>query len=177
MAEPLTRERILEAALEHADEHGLAALSMRKVAARLDVEAMSLYRHIRNKADLLDGLYDHLVGQVVVADTGDDWRSRTAATAHTFRDVLATHPRLVPLVATRAASTQRSLAVLERGVAALEAAGFAADASVHAFQTVFCFVIGHCVFHMADGTPPDPFADAEFEAGLQAILRGLDPLA
>ncbi|MCB9670432.1 MAG: TetR/AcrR family transcriptional regulator C-terminal domain-containing protein [Alphaproteobacteria bacterium] len=172
MNKGLSREQIVATALEIADRDGLGALTMRRIAGALDVEAMSLYRHVRNKDDLLDGLHDALIGSLVVPTEGP-WEARVEAVALGFRDVLARHPRLVRVLASRPATTPRALQVLADGVRTLEEAGFAEDDAVIAFQTVFCFVVGHCVFHMADGQPPDAWADTELAGGLAILVEGL----
>lgn len=173
MTRGLSRERVVIAALEIVDEHGLPGLSMRKIASRLGVEAMSLYRHVENKRDLLDALHEHLIGGLRIPDTGP-WQERVRTVALDFRTVMAAHPKLVPLLASRPASTPRALDVLEAGVTVLEEAGFDEQEALIAFQTVFCFVVGHCAFHMADGTAPDAWADQEFAGGLDLLLRGMD---
>lgn len=174
MAPPLSRERITAAALGLVEEDGLDGLSMRKVAARLGTEAMSLYRHVRDKADLLDALQDELLGRVPVPGAGP-WPDEVRRVATGFRELLFAHPRVVPLLATRPATTPRGLALVEAGVGLLRAGGFDAEDAVVAFQTVFCFVIGHAVFHTAAGrTPADAaWARVEFERGLGIVIAGL----
>ena len=71
---PLNRDRILTAAVEIADERGVGAVTMREVASRLGVEAMSLYNHVANKDDILDGMVDLVVRQVDLPEDVDDWR-------------------------------------------------------------------------------------------------------
>jgi len=171
MAEPLTRERITLAALSLVDEEGLDKLSMRKVASRLGVEAMSLYRHVANKGDLLDALHDHLVGQVPPPGAGP-WEDRARGLATAFREVLFLHPRAVPLLATRPAATPAALAVLDHGIAVFTEGGWEEAEAVVAFQTLFCFVVGHGVFHTAAGSDTNG-ARAEFQEGLEIVLAGL----
>ena len=71
----LTRERVLRAALALADERGIDALSMRELGRRLGVDAMSLYNHVENKVDLLDGIVDLMVGEIDLPAGEDDWTS------------------------------------------------------------------------------------------------------
>lgn len=173
MSRDLSRDRIVATALEIVDQDGLKGLSMRKIAGRLGVEAMSLYRHVANKADLLEALHDRVVGSLEVPETGP-WQERVRCVAERFRALMVAHPKLVPLLASTPATTPNALGVLERGVGVVREAGLTEEQAVIAFQTVFCFVIGHCVFHMADGTPPGPWGDAEFEGGLDVLIAGLE---
>ena len=177
MGRGLTVERIVAAALDAVAEEGLGKLSMRKVAGRLDVEAMSLYRHVKNKEALLDAVHDHLLGLVPLPGEGP-WEGMVVQVATAFRDVLYDHPRCVPLLATRAATTPAGLALVEAGIGLLVDAGWPEEDAVVAFQTVFCFVVGHGVFHTAGGRDPrvDPWAREEFDRGLRLVVQGLRPV-
>ena len=73
--EPLTKERVLRAAVDLADRGGIEALSMRKLGQELGVEAMALYRHVRNKDDILDGAIDAVIGEIELPRPGDDWQA------------------------------------------------------------------------------------------------------
>ena len=73
--EPLTKEWVLRAAVELADRGGIEALSMRKLGQELGVEAMALYRHVRNKDDILDGAIDAVVGEIELRGPGHDWQA------------------------------------------------------------------------------------------------------
>src|ERR1700741_2585219 len=89
---PLTRERVLQAALKLADDGGFHSLSMRKVAAKLRVEAMSLYNHVASKEDIVDGLVDIVFGEIEVPVPGSlDWRSAMRVRAISVRDALNRH--------------------------------------------------------------------------------------
>ncbi|MEO0602144.1 MAG: TetR/AcrR family transcriptional regulator C-terminal domain-containing protein [Myxococcota bacterium] len=169
----LTRARVVEAALSVVAEEGLPGLSMRRMGRALGVEAMALYRHVRNKDDLLDALYDHIVAQVD-APAGGPWEAEVEALATSFRDVIFRNRACVPLLATRPGTTPNALAMLDRGIGVFQRAGFDDDSAIDAFQTVFAFVVGHAVFHTAGGRlPDDALARREFERGLGWILVGL----
>lgn len=173
MAVGLTRDRVVAAALEVVREHGLDGLSMRKVAARLGVEAMSLYTHVRNKADLLDALYDDLLSRVPEAGDGP-WREEAERLARAFRDVLFAERACVPLIATRPATTPSSWAVAASAIDLLVDRGFTEDGAFYAFQTMFSFVVGHAVFHTAGGFSDEDAAADEFEQGLAVVLAGIE---
>src|SRR5437764_13703077 len=91
MATGLSRERVLHAAVRFADEHGIASLSMRKLGEAVGVEAMSLYNHVANKAELLDGMVDLIFSEIELPDDGSDWKAAMRARAVSARQVLARH--------------------------------------------------------------------------------------
>src|ERR1700694_1953541 len=98
---PLSRERILCAAVDLADKGGVEALSMRKLGQELGVEAMSLYNHVANKADLLDGMIDMVFGEIGLPPRDVDWKSAMRQRALAARDVLARHPWAIGLMESR----------------------------------------------------------------------------
>ena len=94
---PLSRERVLRAAFDLTDTEGVEALSMRKLAQQLGVEAMSLYRHVRNKGDIVDGMVDLVFGEIGLPATDVDWKTAMRRRAISARDVLARHPWAIGL--------------------------------------------------------------------------------
>src|SRR2546423_11806661 len=86
---PLNRERVLQAAVAFADEHGLGSLSMRKLGESLGVEAMSLYNHVANKSELLDGMVDLVFSEIGLPSGGADWRAAMRQRAISARQVLS----------------------------------------------------------------------------------------
>src|SRR5262245_51950283 len=96
---PLSRERVLQAALELADARGFDAISMRNVAGKLGVEAMSLYNHVANKEDIVDGLVDIVFGEIEVAAPGTvDWKTAMRDRAISVRAALNRHRWAVGLM-------------------------------------------------------------------------------
>src|SRR5918992_2078974 len=89
---PLTKERVLEAAIALADEGGIKALSMRKLAQELGVEAMSLYNHVANKADLLDGIVELVAGEIDLALDEEDWKAALRRRVISAHAALSSHP-------------------------------------------------------------------------------------
>ena len=89
---PLSRERVLHAAMRLADEGGIESLSMRKLAESLGVKAMSLYNHVANKDDMLDGIVDRVVSEIEVPDLKADWKSAMRQRAISAHQVLLRHP-------------------------------------------------------------------------------------
>src|SRR5437764_14888929 len=90
---PLSKDRVLEAAVRLADDGGIATLSMRKLAQGLGVEAMSLYNHVANKDELLDAMVDAVFGEIGLPDARDDWRISMRKRARAGREVLRQNPR------------------------------------------------------------------------------------
>src|SRR4051812_31763501 len=88
---PLSRERILHTAVALADDRGLAELTMRKLARELDVEAMSLYNHVANKGDLLDGMIDLVFSEIEPPAAGGDWKAELRKRAVSTREALLRH--------------------------------------------------------------------------------------
>ncbi len=86
--EPLTRDRVMGAAIALADEEGIEALSMRKLGQALGVEAMSLYNHVKNKDDILDGIVDMVVSDFELPPPDTDWKAAIRRTAISAHDVL-----------------------------------------------------------------------------------------
>jgi AcrR family transcriptional regulator len=120
---PLTRARILQAALDLADERGLNAVTMRAVAERLGVTPMALYAHVRDKEGLLDGLVERVLDEVPTPDLSLPWQKRLEALARTVNDVANSHPQAFPLLLTRPAATRGAVRVREIVYAALFDAG------------------------------------------------------
>jgi AcrR family transcriptional regulator len=99
--EPLSRERVLRAAVLLADEDGIESLTMRKLGLRLGVEAMSLYNHVANKDDLLDGMVDLVVSEIDLPADTSDWKAAMRARAISARAAFSPHPWASALVDSR----------------------------------------------------------------------------
>lgn len=159
----LTRERVLAAALEYVDTHGLPALSMRKLGAHLGVEGMSLYRHVPNKAALLDGMVD-LVMETAFAElkepSGGSWVPWMRQFAHSLRAVLKEHPGVLPLAATRPVNSPDALRMSERWLGVMRAAGLPLGRAMDVVNVLATFTIGHTLAEVGltpghEGTEPD----------------------
>src|ERR1700676_3990221 len=98
---PLSRERVLVAAVAFADDRGIASLSMRKLGEVLGVEAMSLYNHVANKDELLDGMVDLVFGEIDLPVGGADWKTAMRERAQSARQALGRHPWAIALMSTR----------------------------------------------------------------------------
>jgi AcrR family transcriptional regulator len=175
---PLDRKRIVRAAVAFIDEHGLAALTMRRLGGVLDVEAMSLYRYVPGREDLLDAVVDTIIDEMyddedVIEAPRDGWQDYLQRLAHGVRRVALTHPRAFPLVASRPPEAPwlrpplRSLQWVERFLGALTGEGFDELAAVAAYRAFTSFLLGHLLLeasaHGADLGPLDVLDDGESE--------------
>ncbi len=139
---PLSRERVLRAAIDLADESGLDAFTMRKLGQRLGVEAMSLYNHVANKDDILDGMLDLVVGEIDLP-TGDvDWRVAMRRRAASAREVFERHPWASALNDSRESSGPGRLHYFDWVIGTLRRAGFSVELAVHAFSAIDSYIYG-----------------------------------
>ncbi len=139
----LTRQRILDAALAIIDRDGLDAISMRRLGEELGVEAMSLYHHVASKADILDGVFERILGQMPPSPRGGSWRDALRDRATAMRAALRAHPNAMVLFATRPAVTPGSLAHVETALARLHEGGLTPEAGLAALHVIAAFVVGH----------------------------------
>ncbi|WP_433381688.1 TetR/AcrR family transcriptional regulator C-terminal domain-containing protein [Actinoplanes sp. CA-142083] len=141
----LTRERVLDAALEYVDAYGLPALSMRKLGAHLGVEGMALYRHVPNKAALLDGLVDRVMETAFAGlePSEGSWVPWMRQFAHSLRAALLAHPGVLPLAATRPVNSPDALRMSERWLAEMRAAGLSLGRAMDVVNVLATFTIGH----------------------------------
>src|SRR5258708_14089228 len=145
--EPLTRQRVLEAALHLIDQEGLEGFSMRKLGASLGVEAMSLYNHVESKRAVFDGVIELLIVQTPLpVHPNATPREELWTIAHAFRDVLRAHPRVLPLVATSPLRTSASLVMLDRLLETFHQAQITGVQSIYALQCLVGFIVGHTLF-------------------------------
>jgi len=157
----LSREKVLRTAVELIDSHGLAALSMRRLGESMGVEAMSLYRYIKGKDDLLNAVHGAILEEMAPPSSSGAWHQRLRGMAESFRDVLRQHPHALPLFASRPAVTPSSLRAVEASLAVLAEAGFSPAEQLHAFHSLVGFVVGTAALHF--GLADDAQASAGFD--------------
>jgi AcrR family transcriptional regulator len=138
----LTRDRVIATAVQIADERGLGAITMRAVASRLGVEAMSLYNHVANKDDILDGMADFVAEQFDLPDDAADWREAMRRRAISAHEVFGAHPWGPTLFDARGASGPASLRYFDWVLGVLMQAGFSEDGAMHAFSLLDSYVYG-----------------------------------
>ncbi len=164
---PLTRERVLQAAMDLADRDGLGALSMRRLGPELGVEPMALYRHVRDKDDLLDGLIAVLIRQIETVHPAADWKAALREQAMTARRALLRHPWARRLCEERGTGGQATLDYIESVLAILHEGGFTVDLAHHALHVLGARIFGFNQDIFEDSTPPDPAAPPDpIRAGL-----------
>jgi len=139
---PLTKERVLRAAVDLADQGGIDALSMRKLAQTLGVEAMSLYNHVRNKDDILDGIVDVIVGEIEVVPPGADWKPSLRQQVLAARAVLLRHRWAPRVIESRRTMSPTLLAYFEGLLGILRRGGFSLDLTHHAMHVLGSRVLG-----------------------------------
>ena len=157
--EPLTRDRILRQAIALADREGLAKLTMRRLGDAMGVEAMSLYNHLKNKDDLLDGMVDAVAGEFRVP-TGVPWRAALTARAHRAHEVLMAHPWAAMLFLSRITSGPNQLAHVEATLACLTGAGFSLPQADHVWNALDAYVYGFTLQRLNFPFAPEDYATA-----------------
>jgi AcrR family transcriptional regulator len=163
---PLTRERVLRAAMALADQGGFDGLTMRRLAKELGVEAMSLYKHVANKDDLLDGMVDVVFGEIELPSQDDDWRTAMRDRAISVRGALTRHPWATPLMQSRSRPGPATLRHHDAVIGALRAAGFPIALVAHAFSALDSYIYGFALQQRAL-----PFETGEDTAALaQSIM-------
>jgi AcrR family transcriptional regulator len=143
MGSPLSRDRIVRTAVTLIEEHGIDAVSMRRLAAELGAGAMSLYNHVPNKAALLDAVAEYVLADMELdVDPNADWREAARALARSFREVSQRYPRCVMVVVSRQPNTAAGLRPVDVALATVQAAGFHGKAAVRAMRAVVNYVLG-----------------------------------
>jgi AcrR family transcriptional regulator len=133
---------VLDAAVAYADAEGIASLSMRRLGQALGVEAMSLYHHVANKTDLLDGMIDALFAEIELPTTGTDWRTALRRRAISVRAVLGRHRWAIGLLESRAAPGPANLRHHDAVLGVLRAAGFSLALTAHAYSALDSYIYG-----------------------------------
>lgn len=139
---PLSRERVLAAAVALADEHGIEAVSMRRLGQELGVEAMSLYNHVARKDDILTGMVDAVVGEMVIADDGPGWLATLRQSILNARTVLLRHEWAPKVIESRPDLTPTMLQHYDAVVGIFLRAGFSADLTHHAIHVLGSRALG-----------------------------------
>jgi AcrR family transcriptional regulator len=161
---PLSRDRVLDAAMRMADEHGIESLTMRKLARSLGVEAMSLYNHVANKGDLVEGIVDRVLSEIDLPDV-PEWDVAIRECAISAHEALLRHPWACSVVL----STTRirlegnpRVEYMEWLLRRLREAGFSPELVYHAYHTIDSHILGFTVWQLGHS------------AGARAVTGGKD---
>src|SRR4051794_26796714 len=167
---PLSRERVLQAAVAFADENGVESLSMRKLGEALGVEAMSLYNHVANKVDLLDGMIDAVFAEIGLPTDEAGWRTAMRRRAISVRRVLRRHPWAIGLMESRTSPGPATLAHHDAVIGVLRRGGFTVAQTAHAFSLLDSYIYGFALEEKAL-----PFEGPEQTAELAATMLAQFP--
>lgn len=185
----LDRRRILGTAIELIDTHGLRALTMRALGARLGVEAMSLYHYVPSRENLLDGIVESVIDELygdpdVHMQAPDGWQAYVQRLAHGVRRIALAHPEVFPLICTRPPAAPwvkpplRSLRWMESFLTVLGECGFDDDAAVAAYRGFSSFLLGHLLLEVsAQGVDTGPVEEVDPGTPARADLSGYPRLA
>lgn len=201
---PLSRERVLRAAVALADRSGIGSLTMRRLGQELGVEAMSLYNHVPNKDGILDGIVDLVLGDIDVPGTGTDWKTAMRHRSRSAHAVLLAHPWAAMLIMSRFTIGPGMTRYLDATLGRLREGGFSIEGALDAWHTLDSHLYGFTLQQLtlpfgveetqqvsADvlgQLPADEFPhvvevitrimrtgrEEDFEFGLELILDGLE---
>lgn len=156
----LTRDKIVAAAIELADSEGIDGLSMRKLGQVLGVDPMSLYNHVRDKDDLLDGVADAIVGEITPATNGSAWKSSLRETVLTARRTMLRHPWAAAVLESRVTPGPATMRYMEVVLGTLREAGFPMDLAHHGLHVMGSRIFGFSQDLFDDKAEPIPDQDA-----------------
>lgn len=173
--QPLNRDRIIDAAKAIIDQDGVEGLSMRKLGARLKVEAMTLYHYFASKDSLLDVLVERIVLEAATAPEtrSGNWRQKLEGFARRFYATLISCPHILPLLATRPVRSTKAMAQFASALEGLVAEGFSASEGYYILNTLALMALGHALAAVGQSSRNDDAAD---EAARVAYLAHLAKL-
>jgi AcrR family transcriptional regulator len=157
---PLSRERVLGAAVALADAGGVDALSMRRIAQELGVVPMALYKHVANKDELLDGMVDVVVGEIDPPATGTDWKTAIRQRVLSARSALLRHPWASRVIESRTNPTPAVLGYMDSMIGLFRAGGFSIDLTHHAMHAMGSRLLGFTQELFDDTADAGPELDA-----------------
>ena len=164
---PLTRERVLRSAVAIADAGRIAALTIRALADKLGVKPMSVYHHVANKDEILDGIVDLVFSEIDLPSTTGDWRTEIRRRATSARAVLRRHSWAIGLMEARTSPGPATLRHHDAVIATLRAAGFTVEMTAHAYALLDSYVYG---FALQEATLPFTESDTAGDV-TEAIMR------
>jgi TetR/AcrR family tetracycline transcriptional repressor len=151
--EPLTRDRIVQAAVRIMDTEGLEAVTMRRIGRELGVEAMSLYNHVADKEDILAGVVEAVMAEFELSDgAGGEWAERGRAAARAWRELLKAHPNVITLMSEqrKPMTTLRALRPMEDAIGTIRASGLSDQEAAKAFRAFGGYIQGFVLAEVAN---------------------------
>lgn len=177
----ITRAAVLAGALDIIDRDGVDALSMRRLGETLGRDPMALYRHVPNKAAVLDGVVEMIFEQLSLDTTATDWAAALRGLGHDFRELARAHPNVVPLLVTRPLATPLGmrppgiLRHLEEVLALLTGVGFSGGDALHVYRALFGFLYGHVLTELQEIVERPEETDHVLRLGLYRLPIGEFP--
>ena len=166
---PLSRERVLRAAVQIADEGGIGSLTIRSLAQALGVKPMSVYHHVANKEQILDGIVDIVFGEIELPSPEGSWRTEIQRRAESARRVLGRHRWAIGLLESRTNPGPATMRHHEANLATLRAGGFSVEMTAHAYALIDSYVYG---FALQEASLPfDSSSVAEVAAPMMEMFR------
>ena len=139
---PLSKDRVLRASVDLADREGMEALSMRRLGQELGVEAMSLYNHVRNKEELLNGMVDIVFSEIDLPSGEDGWKTAMRQRGISIRRVLSRHRWAIGLMESRTSPGPATLRHHDAVIGCLRDAGFPVELAAHAYSVLDSYIYG-----------------------------------
>ncbi len=171
----LNREKVVEAAVAYADEHGIDDMSMRKLGAELGVEAMSLYNHVADKADLQNAMIDYVFEAIDLPDSDLGWKDQVRIVGQNAITQFTKHPWVVFLLMQHGNTGPGSLQFMDRVVGVLLGAGFSDNDTHHAWQMLASHTMGYA-FQSASASERDQ-QNAKFESQMVQLTTAFPNVA
>jgi AcrR family transcriptional regulator len=171
--QPLSRERVLRAAVTLADDGGVDSLSMRRLASQLGVVPMALYKHVANKDELLDGMIDVVVGEIDPPIEGAEWKTAIRERILSARRALLRHPWASRVMESRTQPTPTVLAYMDSMIGMFLAGGFSIDLTHHAIHAMGSRLMGFTQELYNDTADSDPEAEQAMFAAVADTLPNI----
>lgn len=157
---PLSRDRVLIKALKLADQSGIESLSMRKLAEALGVKAMSLYNHVKNKDDIIDGIIDIVASEIELPEVGADWKASMRRRAKSAHEVLLRHPWATMEMVSRVNIGPAMLRYVDATIGCLREAGFSFEMADRIWNAIDSHIYGFTLQELNFPFEPDTYAEA-----------------
>lgn len=170
----LTRDRIIDAAMSLADQTGVDALTIRKLATALEAKPMTIYHYVANKEAIIDGMVDQVFGEIDLPPTNPNWKTAIRHRASSARAVLAKHPWAVPLMDSRSSPGPATLKHHNAVLGCLREGGLSVEMTAHAYAVIDAFIYGFAIqeaslpattgeqMHELVETITTPFSEGEY---------------